>query len=38
MSEILNRSWDSFFLCEKTVSDDFTEEREIAFQSEREEL
>lgn len=30
--------WDSFFLAEQAVSDDFMQEREIAFQTERESL
>lgn len=32
----LNQSWDSFFMSDNTVSDDFMEDREIAFQPERE--
>ena len=28
----LNQSWDSFFLNDQAVSDDFMNEREIAFQ------
>ena len=31
-------SWDSFFLNDQAVSDDFMNEREIAFQPEREAL
>lgn len=31
----LNQSWDSFFLNDQAVSDDFMNEREIAFQPER---
>ena len=34
----LNQSWDSFFLNDQAVSDDFMNEREIAFQPEREAL
>lgn len=34
----LNQSWDSFFLNDQEVSNDFMNEREIAFQSEREAL
>lgn len=34
----LNQSWDSFFLNDQVVSDDFMNEREIAFQPEREAL
>ena len=34
----LNQSWDSFFLNDQAVSDDFINEREIAFQPEREAL
>jgi uncharacterized protein HI_0948 len=34
----LNQSWDSFFLNDQEVSDDFMNEREIAFQPEREAL
>ncbi|XGW50058.1 type II toxin-antitoxin system antitoxin VapB2 [Haemophilus influenzae] len=34
----LNQSWDSFFLNDQAVSDDFMNEREIAFQLEREAL
>lgn len=34
----LNQSWDSFFLNDQAVSDDFMNEREIAFQPEREVL
>lgn len=34
----LNQSWDSFFLNDQAVSDDFMNEREIAFQPERETL
>ena len=34
----LNQSWDSFFLNAQAVSDDFMNEREIAFQPEREAL
>ncbi|HHE8711964.1 TPA: type II toxin-antitoxin system antitoxin VapB2 [Haemophilus influenzae] len=34
----LNQSWDSFFLNDQSVSDDFMNEREIAFQPEREAL
>ena len=34
----LNQSWDSFFLNDQAVSDDFLNEREIAFQPEREAL
>lgn len=33
-----NQSWDSFFLNDQAVSDDFMNEREIAFQPEREAL
>lgn len=32
----IDHSWDSFFLGENTVSDDFMAEREVAFQPERE--
>ena len=32
----LNQSWDSFFLNDQAVSDDFMNEREIAFQPDRE--
>ena len=31
----LNQSWDSFFLNDQAVSDDFMNDREIAFQPER---
>ena len=34
----LNQSWNSFFLNDQAVSDDFMNEREIAFQLEREAL
>ena len=34
----LNQSWDDFFLNDQAVSDDFMNEREIAFQPEREAL
>lgn len=34
----LNQSWDSFFLNDQAVSDDFMNEREITFQPEREAL
>ena len=34
----LNQSWNSFFLNDQAVSDDFMNEREIAFQPEREAL
>ena len=34
----LNQSWDSFFLNDQAVSDDFMNGREIAFQPEREAL
>ncbi len=34
----LNQSWDSFFLNDQAVSDDFMNEREIVFQPEREAL
>ena len=34
----LNQSWDSYFLNDQAVSDDFMNEREIAFQPEREAL
>lgn len=34
----LNQSWDSFFVNDQAVSDDFMNEREIAFQPEREAL
>lgn len=34
----LNQSWDSFFFNDQAVSDDFMNEREIAFQPEREAL
>ena len=34
----LNQSWDSFFLNDQAVIDDFINEREIAFQPEREAL
>lgn len=34
----LNQSWDSFFLNDQSVSDDFMNEREITFQPEREAL
>lgn len=34
----LNQSWDSFFLNDQAASDDFMNEREIAFQPEREAL
>lgn len=34
----LNQSWDSFFLNDQAVSDDFMNERDIAFQPEREAL
>lgn len=34
----LNQSWDSFFLNDQAVSDDFMNERKIAFQPEREAL
>lgn len=34
----INQSWDSFFLNDQVVSDDFMNEREIAFQPEREAL
>ena len=34
----LNQSWDSFFLNDQAVSDDFMNEREIAFQPAREAL
>ena len=34
----LNQSWDSFFLNDQAVSDDFMNEREIAFQPESEAL
>jgi len=34
----LNQSWDSFFLNDQAVSDDFMNEREIAFEPEREAL
>lgn len=34
----LNQSWDSFFLNDQAVSDDFMNEREIAFQPEHEAL
>lgn len=34
----LNQSWDSFFLNDQAVSDDFMNEREIIFQPEREAL
>lgn len=34
----LNQSWDSFFLNDQAVSDDFMNEREIAFQPDREAL
>ncbi|WP_448906082.1 type II toxin-antitoxin system antitoxin VapB2 [Haemophilus parahaemolyticus] len=34
----LNQSWDSFFLNDQAISDDFMNEREIAFQPEREAL
>lgn len=34
----LNQSWDSFFLNDQAVSDDFMNEREIACQPEREAL
>lgn len=34
----INQSWDSFFLNDQAVSDDFMNEREIAFQPEREAL
>lgn len=32
----LNQTWDSFFMGEQRVSDDFMADREIAFQPERE--
>lgn len=32
----INQSWDSFFLSNNTVSDDFMAEREITLQPERE--
>ena len=34
----LNQSWDSFFLNDQAVSDDFMNKREITFQPEREAL
>ena len=34
----LNQSWDSFFLNDQAVSDDFMNEREITFQPELEAL
>lgn len=34
----INQSWDSFFLGNNTVSDDFMAEREIALQPEREDF
>lgn len=34
----LNQSWDSFFLNDQAVSDNFMNEREITFQPEREAL
>lgn len=34
----LNQTWDSFFMGEQRVSDDFMADREIAFQPEREAL
>lgn len=32
----LNQTWDSFFMGEQRVSDDFMTDREVAFQPERE--
>jgi len=34
----LNKSWDSFFLSEETVTDDFMTERATQYQAERESL
>ncbi|AHG74288.1 AbrB/MazE/SpoVT family DNA-binding domain-containing protein [Mannheimia bovis] len=34
----INQSWDSFFLSNNTVSDDFMAEREITLQPEREDF
>lgn len=34
----IEQTWDSFFFAENQVSDDFMPEREIAYQTEREEL
>nr|WP_275425145.1 type II toxin-antitoxin system VapB family antitoxin [Aggregatibacter kilianii] len=34
----IEQTWDSFFFAENQVSDDFMPEREIGYQTEREEL
>ncbi|MBR2251138.1 MAG: antitoxin [Neisseriaceae bacterium] len=34
----ISKTWDSFFMANEMVSDDFMQEKEMAFQSEREEL
>lgn len=34
----IEQTWDSFFFAENQVSDDFMPEREVAYQTEREEL
>ncbi len=34
----IEQIWDSFFFAENQVSDDFMPEREVAYQTEREEL
>lgn len=34
----IEHRWDSFFLAENSVSEDFLVEREVSFQSERESL